>query len=151
MVVLSGNFSIICKKINTNISQLQASHLCIWKRIGPKTLLWGIPLKTVAGYDFILLTLTIWQRLLKKAFHHSKTLPLILYDLSLPSSLSWGALSNALAKSKYIVSTSPPDTWYQCTYQDKIIIVSLWIFHLWNDTVSMTKDFWLSCGSLSNL
>ena len=151
MVVLSGNFSIIRKKINTNISQLQASHLYIWKRIGPKTLLWGIPLKTVAGYDFILLTLTIWRRLLKKAFHHCKTLPLILYDLSLPSSLSWGALSNALTKSKYIVSTSPPDTVVSMHLSRQTTIVSLWIFHLWNDTVLMTKDFRLSCGSLSNL
>ena len=34
-------------------------YIYITKITGPTTLLWGIPLKTVAGSDFIPLTLTI--------------------------------------------------------------------------------------------
>ena len=90
-----------------HISQL---HNYMTKNIGPRTLPWVNPFKAVAGSDFIPLKLTIWQPLLKKALIHSNTLPLIPCDSSLPSSLSWGTLSNALLKSKCIVSTTIPDT-----------------------------------------
>ena len=49
------------------------------KSVGPSTLPWGIPLSTGADLDCTPFTLTIWVRLVKKAFTQLRTLPLIPY------------------------------------------------------------------------
>ena len=145
---LSEDFSIICKKISTTFHNFR-QVIYMTKSIGPKTLPWGIPLKTVAGSDFITLKLTNWRRLFKKALIHCKTLPLIPCDLSLPSSLSWGTLSNALSKSKYIVSKTPQILQYRCTYQDNCVVVDL--PYVKPDCSDDKRFLALMWGSLSNL
>ena len=105
------------------ISQLQASHLYICQKcIDLRMLPLRIALKTVAGIDFIPFTLTTWQRLLDKAFTPLR--PLTPNYLSLPRSLWWRSLLNALAKLQYIVPTTFSATMVSMHLQNKITTVS---------------------------
>ena len=80
------------------------------KRIGPRTVPWGTPHNTGAGLDKAPLAAT-WSVLFeRKLCNQAPTRPPIRFSLSLLHNKRWSTLSKALAKSKYMVSISLPDS-----------------------------------------
>ena len=70
------------------------------KRIGPRTLPWGMPLSTKDDIDSEPFTFTTCVQPLRKAFIQFSSLPFMPYNSSLPISLRWGTQSKAFETSK---------------------------------------------------
>ena len=77
-------------------------------RRGPNTDPCGTPDNTSSGCDLPLFTRTTWDRLVRKLKIHFQTSPLIPRSESFCRVIPKSTLSNAFAKSIYIISTFPP-------------------------------------------
>ena len=108
LVVFGGKFSIIREKISTTFHNFRQVIYIYDKKYRSLDTNLRDSTQNSCWISFHPVNIDYLTAITWESFNHSKTLKP--YDLSLPSSLSWGALPNALAKSKYVVSTTPPDT-----------------------------------------
>ena len=86
------------------------SLIIIIRSRGPRTVPWGTLDNTGAGSERAPFADTCWVRRVRKLRRMAPILPPILSFLILLQRMVWSTLSKALAKSRYIESTSWPDS-----------------------------------------
>ena len=96
------------------------SLIMIIKRIGPRTVPWGTPDSTGEGVEIAPFAETCCVLLERNVWSQTPTLPPIRAAFSFLQRMAWSTLSKALAKSRYIVSTSLPDS-------RTLVMVSTWL------------------------
>jgi len=105
--LISQNTFVSSANINTSEIVLSGrSFMYRTNKIGPRTLPWGIPLRTSVHSENCPLTDTRCFLFNRNDVTHLTIFPDISYDLSLPMSHLCGNILNALMKSRYITSNN---------------------------------------------